>query len=51
MLMILPFNSTTTSRTIVLTPNQPEGFAVTQITISSNSLPAGFKVINGCTIR
>jgi hypothetical protein len=41
------FNETTTSRTIVLNPNQPEGFAITQITISSNSLPSGFKILNG----
>lgn len=38
------FNETTTSRTIILNPTQPEGFQVTQITISSNDFPVGFSI-------
>ena len=41
------FDSTTTSRTVSLTATQPEGFEITQLTISSDSLPSGFEVING----
>ena len=41
------FNATTTSRTINLTPSQPEGFQITSITITSSSFPKGFSILNG----
>ena len=44
------FNNTTTSRTIILTPNEPEGFKIDELTLSSNSLPSGFKVLNATQV-
>lgn len=40
------FNANTISRTIKLSPNQPIGFAVESITISSADFPEGFSILN-----
>lgn len=36
-----------TSRTIQLTPSQPEGFQLTELKIKSDKFPDGFKISNG----
>ncbi|MDD4330300.1 MAG: calcium-binding protein, partial [Aliarcobacter sp.] len=41
------FDITKTSRTIQLTPSQPEGFQITKVTISSADFPEGFSALNG----
>jgi hypothetical protein len=41
------FDNTKTSRTINLTPSQPEGFQITKVTISSADFPKGFSALNG----
>ena len=41
------FDITKTSRTVSLTANQPEGFAITELIISSSSFPSGFEILYG----